>query len=284
MLKFIDAETNAEVIPSFMPHINVFGHYTQNNKLFNNYKKVLQHYYIKWYDLTENLREGLLTPPEQKEYRFNQTDNGYNREDYVYEGLNANTDQLGFFQLYTWLNPSNKEIFDGLDGLELKMALYKHVPLVTPPIVTCYNKENLSKVYNMPIGVFSDYIDKKESDFINTRNFLHLEKRTDNKLYQLGLERVDLNIIVHSRHMNEKYRNLCMNVCNHYAVDIVEVFENNIFIHVHNHSHLANFYEFFNTPESECKKYKHRICSAQSISGDPRLKLSRYKKSKPVEK
>lgn len=237
--------------------MTVFGSPNASLKLWNNYRKVLYHYYDKWYDFAESVRNGVGM--EQREYKLNiEIPRHFTHKDYKL--LKQNPDQIPIFQEFEWL-------------------LNAEVPLVAPPdtlVYLCGAKAHKKTSVYSP-GVFPDYLEDSEIDLVVIGSFQYLFNSSNiNQVYDLAFTS-HLNIIVHTRSMNKTKLDLAVDICKHSPADTVEIFENKIFIHVKTDCMHTLFNSKFYRNNDKKVKYKGKIYEATS-QASPKLKLTEYKK------
>lgn len=258
MIIFKSIRTNEIITPTFIPKMTVFGSPDESLKLWNNYRRVLYHYYDKWYDFAESVRNGVGM--EQREYVFStEIPKHFTHKDY--KGLKQNPDQIPIFQEFNWL--PNTE-----------------VPLVAPPntwVYRCGVKKVFSKLSVYSPGVFPDYLEISEIDFVTTYEFQYLANDSNIKYVYNVAFLSNLNIIVHTRAMNKKKLDLALDICKHSPADTVEIFENKIFIHVKNDCMHTLFNTKFYKYNDKKVKYNGKVYEA-TFQASPKLKLTEYQK------
>lgn len=240
--------------------MTVFGSPDASLKLWNNYRKVLYHYYDKWYDFAELVRNGVGL--EQREYLLDTIiPSNYTHKDYKLIKQNP------IFQEFSWVPTAE-------------------VPLVAPPEVwfyVCGATNVFKKISVYRPGVFPDYLEDSESDFVvmmphlkglmgRDKGSIILRKRACTLAFASHL-----NIIVHTRSMNKLKLDIALDVCRYSPADTVEIFENKIFIHVKSDCMHTLFNARFYRKDNKKVKYKGRIYEAAS-EASPKLKLTEYKK------
>ena len=241
MIGLIENENGDKFSAMLKPEIVIVGEAT-TEKTKHKYKRVMMHYYDRWYDYAAKMRK-------------------------MYEKTQAVKEGLFNLNSYDAIPIKKKKTSD--DDCNLP----EENDDILPPGVTVFVKQNDYKK-SMLLNIYKNFsrsTEKENYTQFNLTNYKKVESQIKNVM------NFHLFILIHGFNINHEVRKTCKNISKEFPCDFVEIFENKIYIHSSGTTDDDLFGDLIQK-EIKPKIQKKKIYEAFMVDGTPKLKLVHYKK------
>lgn len=240
-----DRRDGSKHMAMLRPRVTVVGE-IKTQKIKHKYKRVMMHYYDRWYD-----------------YAAKMSERNKGKQIEIIDPINVNSYDIDYF-------PNQKKI-DGYNPPG-------EADNILPPDVTMFIQSKdytYSNKKNSLINIYKNFtgcVSEEEGIGVYRVNF----KKIDYCL-QGGSLFHHLLILIHGFTINHEVRKTCKSISKEFPCDFVEIFENKIYIHTSGTSDDDLFGDLIQK-EIKPKIQKKKIYEAFMVDGTPKLKLVHYKK------